>query len=222
MWIAQSSLREIRRERTVYARAQRRTIGTATAAPTRAPTPAPPRKPKADADRAPSPQAATMGRPCGRQAGDASQADRELPGGMTGGNVNGGGGVERNVERVMTKIKFESVFAPAMEGHGQRSIILRVDGEEVWEGHIGQGEIVNINVTLPIQTLSVELGTRRFDEHGNPDGFLNYKHLVEIPHPSEEDVWKVTLFDDNMTRALFRSRIDGLGGKFELEVSFHG
>lgn len=158
----------------------------------------------------------------GRQAGDASQADRELPGGMTGGNVNGGGGVERNVERVMTKIKFESVFAPAMEGHGQRSIILRVDGEEVWEGHIGQGEIVNINVTLPIQTLSVELGTRRFDEHGNPDGFLNYKHLVEIPHPSEEDVWKVTLFDDNMTRALFRSRIDGLGGKFELEVSFHG
>ncbi len=141
---------------------------------------------------------------------------------MTGGNVNGGGGVERNVERVMTKIKFESVFAPAMEGHGQRSIILRVDGEAVWEGHIGQGEIVNINVTLPIQTLSVELGTRRFDEHGNPDGFLNYKHLVEIPHPSEEDVWKVTLFDDNMTRALFRSRIDGLGGKFELEVSFHG
>ncbi|WP_037889488.1 hypothetical protein [Streptomyces sp. NRRL S-87] len=122
----------------------------------------------------------------------------------------------------MAKIKFESVFAPAMEGHGQRSIILRVDDEEVWEGHIGQGEFADINVTLPIQTLFVELGTRRFDEHGNPDGFLNYKHLVEIPHPAEEDVWKVTLFDDNMTRALFRSRIEGLGGKFELEVSFHG
>ncbi|MFJ5552699.1 hypothetical protein [Streptomyces sp. NPDC093225] len=122
----------------------------------------------------------------------------------------------------MTKIKFESVFAVVMEGSGQRSIILRVDDEEVWEGAIGQGDFVDINVTLPITTLFVELGTRRFDDHGNPDGFLNYKHLVEFPPPSEEDVWKVTLFDENMTRPKFRSRIEGLGGRFELEVSFHG
>lgn len=122
----------------------------------------------------------------------------------------------------MTNIKFETVFAEVMaSGDHQQSIILRVDDVEVFEGLIGQGETLDINVKLPITTLAVEMGTRTFDALGHPSGFRNFAHVVQNPPPSEEDVWKVTLFDDNLFGTLFRSHVPGHEGKFELKFSFH-
>ncbi|WP_020136179.1 hypothetical protein [Streptomyces sp. 351MFTsu5.1] len=120
----------------------------------------------------------------------------------------------------MTNIKFEDVFAPVMaSGDHQQLIILRVDGEELFEGYIAQGETLGVNVTVPITTLSVEMGTRNFDALGHPGAFLGFRHVVQNPPPAEEDAWKVTVFDDHLFGTLFRSHVPGHEGKFELRFA---
>ncbi|UUU40640.1 hypothetical protein [Streptomyces sp. NBC_00162] len=148
------------------------------------------------------------------------QADGELPGGATGENVERGEKPATTPENVMTKIKFQSVFAPVTaSGDNDQLIILRVDNEEVFEGFIHQGGTIDVNVTMPITTLFVELGTRTFDALGHPGEFLNFMHLAAHPPPEEEPVWKVTVFDDGVSETTFRSRVPGHGGKFELSFA---
>ncbi len=63
------------------------------------------------------------------------------------------------------------------------------------------------------------MGTREFDALGNPGGFLNFGHVVQNPPPAEEDVWKITIFDDYLFGTLFRSHVPGHEGKFELHFA---
>ncbi|MER5809097.1 hypothetical protein ABT143_13025 [Streptomyces sp. NPDC002033] len=117
----------------------------------------------------------------------------------------------------MTNVKFKSVFASAMaSGDHAQLIILRVEGEDVWEGAIAQGETVDVDVKMPITTLHVEMGTRGVDALGHPSDFLGFVHLVENPPPVEEAVWTVTAFDSGDNQTVFRSKVPGHEGRFEV------
>ncbi|MEW2136490.1 hypothetical protein AB0892_07770 [Streptomyces sp. NPDC005409] len=124
----------------------------------------------------------------------------------------------------MVHIKFWDVFCPVL-ARTFEPIILRVDEEEIFHGSIEQSETLSINVRVPIQTIKVELGTSDIDGLGEPIGpFRNFVYLEPVNpfHTEEHDSLKLTLFDESISRALFRSKIPGHEGKFELSFSVPG
>ncbi|MFJ5550545.1 hypothetical protein [Streptomyces sp. NPDC093225] len=127
----------------------------------------------------------------------------------------------------MTHIRFWSVYCPIMAAAFE-PVLLRVDGGEVFQSNMEQGDTVEIDVRLPIVTMNVELGTSDLDGQGNPTGpfhpFL-YEKFVDTHHIEYHDSLKLVILHDESTvpqTAVFRGRIAGHEGKYELSFSLPG
>ncbi|WP_030198833.1 hypothetical protein [Streptomyces sp. NRRL S-87] len=127
----------------------------------------------------------------------------------------------------MTHIKFWSVHCPGMAAVFE-PIVLRVEEEVIFNGNIGPGETLEVDVRMPIVTMKVELGTSDIDGLGNPTGpFRNflYEEIVDPFHIEFHDALKLAVLHNESTipqTAVFRSKIPGHEGKFELSFSLPG
>ncbi|MEV5203293.1 hypothetical protein [Streptomyces sp. NPDC053720] len=120
----------------------------------------------------------------------------------------------------MTNIKFSDVFAQFLE-QVEEPIVLRVDGEKVFEDRVESNETAAIDLKVPIQTtLKIELGTEDpfqpfLYQQLDPGGNFVVEELEALEIAINQD-------SPHFQDAFFRSKIPHHHGKFTLSYRLPG